>query len=134
MYRGQLLRGLGNGTFTYSEASDQGITSCGNTYNHSDVGSTSADDCYRDCAAGDVAHLKSGGTVTGRYYSTGTNQCEPANDQQCTTGYHYTAGTGNPDLTTAIGNTAGTGYIANDYAGSESGTSGMSHEAGYNII
>ena len=123
---GNYCAGSGSTPFTYSEASDQGITSCGNTYGHSDAGSDSVDDCYRDCAAADVAHLKSGGPVSGRYYSTGTNQCAPANDQQCATGYHYVAGA--PDLNTLIGTGRGTGYTANDYEGSDYNTEGMSND------
>ena len=120
----------GGGTYQYSEANDQGIAACssvGNgTYTLSEAGASSANDCYRNCSASDVSHLKSGGTVTGKYYSNATNMCEPANDQQCAAGYHYTAAV-NP-IANTIGTGEGTGYTSNTYTGAESSTSGMSHD------
>ena len=54
-------------TYTYSEASDQGATACSTVsngaYPYSDAGKGTTADCYRNCASGDVANLKSGGTL-----------------------------------------------------------------------
>ena len=93
---GSYCAGSGSTPFTYSEATDQGITACPSGYSNSSAHSSAESSCYRTCAASDVANLKSGGTVSGRYYSGNNNQCEPANDQQCAGGYHYVAGV--PDL------------------------------------
>ena len=122
----------GGGTYQYSEANDQGIAACssvGNgTYTLSEAGASSANDCYRNCAAGDVDHLKSGGTVTGKYYSNATNMCEPANAQQCAAGYHYVAGVNPTTIANTIGTDAGSGYTSNDYTGEDYDTDGMSND------
>lgn len=93
---GSYCAGSGSTPFTYSESADQGITACPSGYPNSSAHSSAESSCYRTCAASDVAHLKSGGTVSGRYYSGNNNQCEPADAQQCAGGYHYVAGV--PDL------------------------------------
>lgn len=89
---GSYCAGSGSTPFTYSESADQGITACPSGYPNSSAHSSAESSCYRTCAASDVAHLKSGGTVSGRYYSGNNNQCEPADAQQCAGGYHYVAG------------------------------------------
>jgi len=93
---GSYCAGSGSTPFTYSESADQGITACPSGYPNSSAHSSAESSCYRTCAASDVAHLKSGGTVSGRYYSGNNNQCEPADAQQCAGGYHYVASV--PDL------------------------------------
>jgi len=94
----------GGGTLQYSEANDVGITACPTGYTNSAANATAQSECYRTCAAADVPHLKSGGTMTGGYYYGDNNQCGPANDQQCASGYHYMAGfnpaTDLPDIAT----------------------------------
>ena len=82
----------GGGTLQYSEANDVGITACPTGYTNSAANATAQSECYRTCAAADVPHLKSGGTMTGGYYYGDNNQCGPANAQQCAGGYHYVAG------------------------------------------
>lgn len=99
---GSYCAGSGSTPFTYSESADQGITACPSGYPNSSAHSSAESSCYRTCAASDVAHLKSGGTVSGRYYSGNNNQCEPADAQQCAGGYHYVAGV--PDLLPIIEN------------------------------
>jgi len=102
------------GTLQYSEANDVGITACPSGYTNSAANATAQSQCYRTCAAADVPHLKSGGTMTGGYYYGDNNQCGPANAQQCAGGYHYVAAA--PDLMTVIGASEGGtayGYLSN---------------------
>lgn len=138
---GSFCTGIGN--VHYDTTTDQGITACSTVGDHSytlsDLGSSAASDCYRNCASGDVANLKSGGTMTGRVFSNNVNTCGPSDANQCANGYHYTAGVTNPDLMTAIGvssagtniafksNNSSTGYSTdastlNQYGLTENGT------------
>ena len=112
---GSYCTGSGVTPFTYSEDADQGITSCPSGFPSSDANSDAETDCYRTCSAGDVANLKSGGTVSGRYYSGNTNMCEPSNASQCAAGFHYVAGS--PNLSSIIGDTSGTASAATDSQG-----------------
>ena len=90
---GSWCPGLTNAT--YNETADQGINSCPSEYGLSAAGTSSQNDCYRECTNADVEH--STGTMNGGYYYGNNNQCEPT---ACENGWHLKQGL---NLTSTIG-------------------------------
>ena len=79
----------GGDTYQYNQSTAQGATACPSGYTSSDAGASTQGQCYRTCTTADVAHSTS---VSGKFYQDQTNACEPANENACVNGYHYTAG------------------------------------------
>ena len=88
---------------------------CVSGYTSDGATATSQNDCYRSCTTDDVDYSR--GTVNGKYYYGGNNQCEPTD---CVNGWHVKQGL---NLASTIGNTNTGLFAATNSSGELTGVS-----------